>query len=64
MELALRRHADTGEAFIFALNYSGHTVTLHLQRKAVDLLSGNSFEGDVELEPYGVLVLMVTACKE
>lgn len=57
VELALRRHPATGEAFIFALNYSGNAVTLQLQRKSVDLLSGNSLEGDIELEPYGVLVL-------
>ncbi|XEC97411.1 beta-galactosidase [Paenibacillus tarimensis] len=57
VELAVRRHPVTGQAFIFALNYTEHTVTLHLQRNAVDLLSGNSLQGEVELEPYGVLVL-------
>nr|WP_255570222.1 beta-galactosidase [Cohnella sp. CFH 77786] len=57
VELAVRRHPATGEAFIFALNYSGQAATLRLQRKSVDLLSGSSLEGDIELEPYGVLVL-------
>lgn len=57
VELALRRHPETGEAFVFALNYSGQTVTLQLQRGAVDLLSGDALDGNVVLEPYGVLVL-------
>nr|WP_123039642.1 beta-galactosidase [Cohnella candidum]AYQ71579.1 beta-galactosidase [Cohnella candidum] len=57
VEIAVRRHPESGEAFIFALNYSREPVTLHLKRSVVDLLSGNSLEGNVVLEPYGVLVL-------
>ncbi|THF80354.1 beta-galactosidase [Cohnella fermenti] len=56
VELAVRRQA-AGEACTFALNYSADTVTLRLHRSAVDLPSGRSLAGDVELEPYGVLVL-------
>ncbi|MFC5471541.1 Beta-galactosidase C-terminal domain [Cohnella suwonensis] len=57
VELAVRRHPVTDEKFIFALNFSGKSVIVQLQRKTIDLLSGNSLEGDFELEPYGVLVL-------
>jgi Beta-galactosidase len=57
VELAIRRHEESGEAYTFALNYAAQPVTVQLQRSAVDLLSGCSLEGDVELEPYGVLVL-------
>ncbi len=57
VELAVRRHPETGEAFAFALNYSGQAAKLRLHRRAVDLLTGNALEGEVELEPYGVVVL-------
>lgn len=57
VELAVRRNPASGEAYIFALNYSGKPVTLRFQRKAVDLLSERPLEGDVPLEPYGVMVL-------
>jgi len=57
VELASRRHPVTGERFIFALNYSGQAAKLRLRRQAVDLLTGAAVEGDVELEPYGVMII-------
>jgi len=57
VELAVRRHPETGREFIFALNYSDKAATLQLRRKWTDLPSGRVLEGDIELEPYGVLVL-------
>ncbi|WP_239618908.1 beta-galactosidase [Cohnella mopanensis] len=58
VELAVRRHPETGESFVFALNYSGQAVNVQLQRGSVDVLTGNALEGEIELEPYGVLVLV------
>jgi len=57
VELVVRRHPATGEAFVFVLNYTGRVARLRLHRPAVDLLSDRPLSGEVELEPYGVLVL-------
>lgn len=57
VELAVRRHPETGDTFVFALNYASEPATLRLRRPAVDLLTDKTLEGEVELEPYGVVLL-------
>lgn len=57
VELAVRRNPDTGEAYLFVLNYAEHSVTLTLKHEAEELLSREKFQqGAVELEAFGVLI--------
>lgn len=56
VELAIRSD-DEGEA-IFLLNYSSEAVQLKFNKQVVDQITGRYLEFDVELEAYGVIVIL------
>ncbi|AIQ64068.1 beta-galactosidase [Paenibacillus stellifer] len=57
VELGIR--AADGKQYLFALNYSDKPVLVQLNQAAKDLLSEALMEHEVEMPPYGVLVLEI-----
>ncbi|MCL6459972.1 MAG: beta-galactosidase, partial [Gorillibacterium sp.] len=51
---------DDGAAspLVFLLNYSEETTTITLQQEKTDLLTGNRLIGTVEMEGFGVMILV------
>lgn len=56
VELAIRR-SETGERFLFLLNYAADESPVHLCSPMADARTGAMMSGECMLEPYGVLVL-------
>lgn len=56
VELAIRSSED-GDA-IFLLNYSSEAVKLKFKKQVQDKITGRLLENDVELEAYGVFVIL------
>ena len=51
----VRRHGDAGRSWLFVLNHSGAAAVV--EASGVDLLSGRSADGQLEVAPGGVAVL-------
>ncbi len=56
VELAIRSN-DEGKV-IFLLNYAAEAVQLKFKKKVFDQITGRDLEHDVELEAYGVIVIL------
>jgi beta-galactosidase len=56
VELAIRS-SDDGDA-VFLLNYSSEAVKLIFKKQVQDQITGRLLENDVELEAYGVVVIL------
>lgn len=56
VELAIRSSED-GDA-LFLLNYSSEAVKLKFKKQVQDQITGRLLENDVELEAYGVVVIL------
>ena len=57
VELAVREQPNSGDRFVFLLNYADTPQTVRIHREATDLLSGERLDGERTLPPYEVLVL-------
>lgn len=53
-EVAIRKKDNIN--YLFVLNYKGEKVSFKLHKPLIDLLTGTSNEGSVELDAYGVAV--------
>jgi len=54
-ELAVR--SKDGKEYLFILNYMPHAVEVNIKKPLKDMFSGNTLDGKVSVEKYGVLVL-------
>lgn len=55
VELGIR--SSEAASYVFLLNYSDHPVTIQVKQAVKELLTGARLENDVEMPPYGVMVL-------
>ncbi|SFE08765.1 beta-galactosidase [Paenibacillus catalpae] len=55
VELGIR--ASENASYAFLLNYSDQSVTIQVKQRAVDLLTGETLENEVEMPAYGVIIL-------
>ncbi|MBU9723196.1 MULTISPECIES: beta-galactosidase [Bacillaceae] len=56
VELAIRKDQN-GKEFIFLLNYSDSEQTIQVKNMRTNLLTGEALQGEVVMEPYGVVIL-------
>jgi beta-galactosidase len=55
VELGIR--SSDAASYVFLLNYSEHPATIYVKQTSKELLTGVQLENDVEMPPYGVMVL-------
>ncbi|WP_416150292.1 beta-galactosidase [Salipaludibacillus sp. HK11] len=56
VELAIRK-AKSGKEYVFLLNYSKDAQTIQVKSKRTNILTDKALEGDVVMEPFGVVIL-------
>jgi beta-galactosidase len=49
--------ASATESYSFLLNYTDEPLTIHVQQAAIDIITGAQQENDVEIPPFGVMIL-------
>ena len=57
VELAIRHQSKTTESFWFLLNYADTPQTINVRQPYQDLLSNQTLQGSVAIEPHGVVIL-------
>jgi beta-galactosidase len=62
VEVAERTNSD--HSLRFLLNYNDSTQTIHLESPCLNLLNGTQLMGDVQLDPFDVLILTSTSTRE
>lgn len=59
VELAIRERPETGERFVFLLNYGASEAAITVRAEALEILSGRRVEGAVSLPAFDVRILSI-----
>lgn len=56
-EVEVNVREKNGKSFIFITNFSDRSVSINIKRSMTDLITQRAIEGEVELSPFGVMIL-------